>query len=81
MECHELTLAGGEEPMPLYEFQCSECDRPFEELVRAATAISEVKCPECGSDHVRRKVSVFASKVSGGGSSFASAASCAPSDT
>jgi putative FmdB family regulatory protein len=67
--------------MPLYEFQCTECDRAFEELVRAASAIVEVRCPECGSDHVRRKVSVFASKVSGGGSSFSSPASCAPSGT
>jgi putative FmdB family regulatory protein len=67
--------------MPLYEFQCSECDRAFEELVRTAIAVVEVKCPDCGSDHVRRTVSVFASKVSGGGGSLAAAASCAPSGT
>jgi putative FmdB family regulatory protein len=67
--------------MPLYEFQCTECDRAFEELVRAASATVEVKCPQCGSEHVRRKVSVFASKVSGGGSAFTSAAACAPSGT
>jgi putative FmdB family regulatory protein len=67
--------------MPLYEFQCTECDHDFEELVRSAVAVAEVQCPDCGSDHVRRKVSVFASKVSGGGGSFAPAASCAPSGT
>ena len=67
--------------MPLYEFQCTECDRSFEELVRSASAIAEVKCPECGSEHVRRKMSTFASKLSGGGSNFASAAACAPSGT
>jgi putative FmdB family regulatory protein len=65
--------------MPLYEFQCTECDRTFEELVRAATAITEVKCPKCGSEHVHRKLSLFASKMSGGGSAVASASSCAPS--
>lgn len=64
--------------MPLYEFQCSECDRPFEELVRSVAAVAEVKCPVCGSDHVRRKVSTFASKVSGGSSALASAPSCSP---
>jgi putative FmdB family regulatory protein len=65
--------------MPLYEFQCAECDREFEELVRASTAIAEVRCPECGGDHVRRKVSLFASKVTGGGATAtASAAACAP---
>jgi putative FmdB family regulatory protein len=67
--------------MPLYEFQCTDCDQSFEELVRAANAIVEVRCPECGSDYVRRKVSVFASRVSGGGGAFTSAASCAPSGT
>ena len=64
--------------MPLYEFQCTECDRSFEELVRSASAIAEVKCPGCRSEHVRRKVSVFASKVSGSGSTFTPASSCAP---
>jgi putative FmdB family regulatory protein len=67
--------------MPLYEFQCTECDRNFEELVRAAMAIADVRCPECGSDHIRRKVSTFASKVSGGGGGAAYASSCAPSGT
>jgi len=65
--------------MPLYEFQCTECDRTFEELVRAAAAITEVKCPKCGSEHVRRQLSLFASKVSGGGSTVTPVSSCAPS--
>ena len=68
--------------MPLYEFQCTECEHPFEELVRssAPAAIAEVKCPRCGSERIRRKISVFASKVSGGaGVGLASSASsCAP---
>jgi putative FmdB family regulatory protein len=71
---------GGRDLMPLYEFQCAECDRPFEELVRTSAAIAEVKCPECGSEHVRRKVSLFASKASGGASTT-SASSCAPTGT
>ena len=65
--------------MPLYEFQCTECDRSFEELVRTSTASADVKCPGCGSEHVRRKVSLFASKVSAGGSAIVPANSCAPS--
>ncbi len=66
--------------MPLYEFQCTECESAFEELVRSSAAVSETKCPKCGSRQVRRKVSTFASKVSGGGYS-ASASSCAPGGT
>ena len=54
--------------MPLYEFKCAECNDEFEELVRSSSAIAEVKCPECGSQQVRRKVSLFASKMSAGGS-------------
>jgi putative FmdB family regulatory protein len=67
--------------MPLYEFQCTQCDRSFEELVRAAAAITEVKCPQCGSEHVRRKLSIFASKASGGASTVMPASTCAPSGT
>jgi len=45
--------------MPLYEFQCTECDRTFVELVRAPAAITEVKIPKCGSVHVRRQLSIL----------------------
>jgi len=67
--------------MPLYEFQCTDCQRPFEELVRTADVIDTVRCPTCGSHRVRRKVSTFASKVSGGGHAVAPAGSCAPGGT
>lgn len=64
--------------MPIYEFNCTTCDRSFEELVRSAEAVHEVVCPRCGSRQVRRKISLFASKSAGGSAAFAagSAASC-----
>jgi putative FmdB family regulatory protein len=72
--------------MPLYEFQCGECDKAFEELLRSSAAITEVKCPKCGSPRVRRKVSTFASKSSGGsslafGGSASAPASCSTGGT
>ena len=67
--------------MPLYEFQCTDCRDEFEELVRSLSAVSEVKCPQCGSEHIRRKVSVFASKGNSGGVGAPAAASCAPGGT
>lgn len=69
--------------MPLYEFQCTDCEDEFEELVRNSAAVAEVKCPRCGGEHVRRNVSVFASKVSGGGSFAAApaASSCSTGGT
>ena len=67
--------------MPLFEFVCSDCHRPFEELVRSTSAISEVTCPKCGSSQVNKKISTFASRVSGGSFSLgaSSAASCSTS--
>ncbi|MFM8322181.1 MAG: FmdB family zinc ribbon protein [Chloroflexota bacterium] len=56
--------------MPIYEFICGDCGRPFEELLRSQAAISTVKCPVCGSPSVNKKLSTFASKVSGGSSSY-----------
>ncbi|MEW5867950.1 MAG: zinc ribbon domain-containing protein [Chloroflexota bacterium] len=68
--------------MPLFEFVCSSCNQPFEELVRSSTAVEGVVCPVCGSQEVKKKISTFASKVSGS-SSFSlgasSAASCSTS--
>ena len=64
--------------MPLFEFICSECSQPFEELVRSTSAIDELNCPSCGSQKITKKLSTFASKASGGFSlrSGASSASC-----
>lgn len=56
--------------MPLYEFQCTDCKDEFEELVRSAAAADDVKCPRCGGEHVRRKVSLFASKSSSASLAF-----------
>lgn len=69
--------------MPLFEFQCTDCKDEFEELVRSSAAVAEVKCPQCGSEHVKRKLSVFASKVSGGGGFAAApaASSCSTGGT
>lgn len=68
--------------MPLFEFVCTECKKPFEELVRSTSATNEVKCPACGSQKISKKISTFASKGSGAGSlSFgaSSAAACSTS--
>jgi putative FmdB family regulatory protein len=66
--------------MPLFEFVCSDCDQPFEELVMSSSSIGQVTCPACSSSHVKKQISTFASKVAGGGSfastSFNSGSSC-----
>jgi putative FmdB family regulatory protein len=65
--------------MPIYEFVCADCGKPFEQLVFSSSKINEVTCPTCSSQNVTKQISTFASKLSGGSSfSFAgsSSASC-----
>lgn len=67
--------------MPIFEFTCTKCGRPFEELLRSAGAVNEVACPACGSPEVKKKVSTFASKISGSASlslGSGSSAACSP---
>lgn len=66
--------------MPIFEFVCSDCGQPFEELLRSSSAVDEITCPNCHSEQVRKQISTFASRIAGkSGGSFApspSAASC-----
>lgn len=55
--------------MPIYEYRCETCEKPFEKLV--ATFREEVACPDCGSAFVERLLSTFA--MSGGSSARESA--------
>ena len=41
--------------MPIYEFECEQCGRRFEELAPSDTRI--IPCPECGSGKTRRLMS------------------------
>ncbi len=45
--------------MPLYEYRCAECEHEFETLVPAGRA-DQATCPSCGTDEVRRLLSLFA---------------------
>ncbi len=57
--------------MPIYEFKCEDCGKEFEKFVVSFSQIDSVKCPECGSSNVKKKVSA----CSVGGSSV-STGSC-----
>ncbi len=41
--------------MPVYEFECEECGKRFEELTAAGT--KSLACPDCGSERTRRLLS------------------------
>lgn len=70
--------------MPIFEFECHACGKPFEELVRSSSAIDGVVCPVCGSPKIKKKLSTFAS-LKPGGASFSlgssAAASCSTGST
>ena len=63
--------------MPIYEFQCNECNQQFEELVFSSSVVTDVECPSCQSPHVEKMISTFATKVPSG-SSFSYNTSSAP---
>lgn len=53
--------------MPLFEYRCRSCDRPFEVLVTSRTA-DAVRCPACEGTEVERLLVLPApGKVSDGG--------------
>ncbi len=43
--------------MPLFEYVCRSCGKPFEKLVSGAL---QVACPECASSDVEKQLSSFA---------------------
>jgi putative FmdB family regulatory protein len=70
--------------MPIYEYTCTECSNQFEKFVRSMNSTVEVKCPECGGDHVKKGWSAFATSAPSGGydaSAAAAAAACSPGGT
>ena len=56
--------------MPIYEYTCKSCNKPFEQFVRTLSADAQPpkpKCPECGSKDTARALSVFGVKSDGAG--------------
>jgi len=60
--------------MPIYEYQCSACNKEFETLVFKTD--EKVSCPKCKGTEVRRLMSSCSFKSEGNYSSSASSSSC-----
>jgi len=44
--------------MPIYEFLCDECQKPFTIVLSLAEyGKDKIECPKCGSKRVRQEVS------------------------
>jgi putative FmdB family regulatory protein len=46
--------------MPIYEYQCTDCDTRFDALVKSLAVADQVACASCSGENVRRLVSSFA---------------------
>jgi putative FmdB family regulatory protein len=62
--------------MPIYEFQCFDCERPFEELVLSSD--EEVLCPNCDGSNIKRQLSAFSTGSGLSGSSSSGGCGCTP---
>jgi putative FmdB family regulatory protein len=49
--------------MPLYEYQCNECDHQFQALIMREEDKAPV-CPECGGGDLKKLISLVAYHVS-----------------
>jgi len=48
--------------MPLFDFECRDCQATFEELVKSPDDTASVRCSSCGSAKVERLLSVFSAR-------------------
>lgn len=57
--------------MPIYEYNCADCETKFEKRRSMSQADAEIACPECGSTKTKRGLSMFAAFSKGNGGSHA----------
>ncbi len=50
--------------MPIYEYQCNDCQQIFQQLIMGKTDEKNLKCQKCGSRNLKRLISRVAYHVS-----------------
>jgi len=55
--------------MPIYEYKCENCGERFEKLIYND---EKIECPKCGSEKVRKLISLFTTSGISSGSSCSS---------
>ncbi len=43
--------------MPIYQYDCGDCDRTVEIFFRSAAKAADPRCPECGGARLQRRIS------------------------
>jgi len=64
--------------MPIYEYQCRNCEKKFETLISFRELDDPVKCPHCDSEETDRLLSTFSTST---GSSKTGSSYCSPGGT
>ncbi len=65
--------------MPIYEFQCKDCNAVFETLTTSAAADIKISCPQCQGERVKKLLSIGSLKRLDNSSAPAAAPSgCTP---
>ena len=52
--------------MPIYEYQCDQCDHGFDTIQKFSDALLKI-CPECNQESLRKKISAPSFRLSGTG--------------
>lgn len=58
--------------MPIYEYTCTKCNEVFSVFQSVNATEKDTRCPKCGSNDVKKKISAFSCCSIGGGTSFSS---------
>jgi len=45
--------------MPVYDYVCNDCHKPFELVLTLQEHDKVIKCPACGSKNVEQEVTAF----------------------
>ena len=56
--------------MPLYEYDCDDCQKDFTLLQSIEVNKAETTCPECGGANTRYRMSACVSKIPGSPKKF-----------
>ncbi|HPN37518.1 MAG TPA: zinc ribbon domain-containing protein [Melioribacteraceae bacterium] len=63
--------------MPIFEYQCKDCNTKFDILHKSINNIDKIKCPKCQSENTKKLLSTFSATINGSNSSNYSNSSCA----
>jgi putative FmdB family regulatory protein len=45
--------------MPVYDYVCNACHKPFELILTLKEHDAKIKCPKCGSKNVEQEATAF----------------------